>query len=123
MTPSRLILRPVVRIPFMRPQLRLASTNPDPKHIYSDGNLGGPGGQQPPPEAPGGPDALKRNWVPIAAAVGVVVGGFMMLLPKKGNPPDRTLQSYKDLKDRDSPEGLKEFSGRKPNPIGPWRTE
>jgi hypothetical protein len=62
MAPSRLILRPVVRIPLMRPQLRLASTNPDPKHIYSDGNLGGPGGQQPPPDAPGGPEVLKRNW-------------------------------------------------------------
>lgn len=25
-------------------------------------DLGGPGGQQPPPKNPGGPDAVKRNW-------------------------------------------------------------
>lgn len=25
-------------------------------------NLRGPGGQQPPPQKPGGPEALKRNW-------------------------------------------------------------
>ena len=25
-------------------------------------DLGGPGGQQPAPKQPGGPDAVKRNW-------------------------------------------------------------
>ncbi|KAL4722907.1 hypothetical protein ACLX1H_010147 [Fusarium chlamydosporum] len=54
MAPLRLILRPVVRIPLMRSQVRLASSDPTPAH--SDGNLGGPGGQQPPPQAPGGPE-------------------------------------------------------------------
>lgn len=57
MSTSRLILRPVVR---MRSQIRLASTKPT--HVYPDGDLGGPGGQQPPPQAPGGPEAVKRNW-------------------------------------------------------------
>ncbi|OAA41776.1 hypothetical protein NOR_05284 [Metarhizium rileyi] len=38
------------------------------KIIYKDGDLGGPGGQQPPPPRPGGPEAVKRNWVPVAGA-------------------------------------------------------
>ncbi|QPC61921.1 hypothetical protein HYE67_004152 [Fusarium culmorum] len=136
MAPSRLIIRPVARMPFLRPQRRLASTKPNPKHVHSDGNLGGPGGQQPPPQAPGGPEALKRNWYespflprnsetnttrpPIAAAAAVLGGGFWIMLPKKGNPPEMTLRSYKDL---DSPDGLKELSGRKPNSMGGFRAD
>ncbi|KAM0374874.1 hypothetical protein ACHAO7_002826 [Fusarium culmorum] len=120
MAPSRLIIRPVARMPFLRPQRRLASTKPNPKHVHSDGNLGGPGGQQPPPQAPGGPEALKRNWPPIAAAAAVLGGGFWIMLPKKGNPPEMTLRSYKDL---DSPDGLKELSGRKPNSMGGFRAD
>ncbi|KAL3594509.1 hypothetical protein FPOAC2_08822 [Fusarium poae] len=123
MAPSRLIIRPVARMPFRLCQQRLASTKPNPKHVYSDGNLGGPGGQQPPPQAPGGPEALKRNWPPIAAAAAVLAGGFWIMLPRKGNPPEMTLQSYKDLKNLDSPEGLKELSGRKPNPLGGFRAD
>jgi hypothetical protein len=126
-------------MPFRLCQQRLASTKPNPKHVYSDGNLGGPGGQQPPPQAPGGPEALKRNWYndrftkkltktdtirpPIAAAAAVLAGGFWIMLPRKGNPPEMTLQSYKDLKNLDSPEGLKELSGRKPNPLGGFRAD
>ncbi|RGP66828.1 hypothetical protein FSPOR_6423 [Fusarium sporotrichioides] len=139
MAPSRLILRPVARMPFMRCQRRLASTKPNPKHIHSDGNLGGPGGQMPPPQAPGGPEALKRNWYdspstkklsetdtirpPIAAAVAVLAGGLWIMVPRKGNPPELSLQSYKDLKDLDSPDGLKELSGRKPNSMGGFRAD
>ncbi|EHK42140.1 hypothetical protein TRIATDRAFT_84109 [Trichoderma atroviride IMI 206040] len=38
-------------------------------------DLGGPGGQQPPPRNPGGPDALKRNWMAIGgAALAVLIG-------------------------------------------------
>lgn len=33
-------------------------------------NLGGPGGQQPPPRNPGGPEALKRNWCVSSKPIG-----------------------------------------------------
>jgi hypothetical protein len=77
----------------------------------------------PPPQAPGGPEALKRNWPPIAAAVAVLAGGLWIMVPRKGNPPELSLQSYKDLKDLDSPDGLKELSGRKPNSMGGFRAD
>lgn len=28
----------------------------------TEGHMGGPGGQQPPPQNPGGPEAVARNW-------------------------------------------------------------
>ncbi|KAJ4136385.1 hypothetical protein NW768_003998 [Fusarium equiseti] len=122
MSTSRLILRPVVRMPS---QIRLASTNPT--HVHPDGNLGGPGGQQPPPQAPGGPEAIKRNWMPIAAAAGVLAGGVWIMLPRRGNPPEKTLQhgiaaSYQEIKDGKSAESMKELSGRKSG-MGGFRAE
>ncbi|KAH7264495.1 hypothetical protein MRS44_012183 [Fusarium solani] len=75
------MLRPGLRpfaAPLLRPaQFRFAGT------IHPEGSLGGPGGQQAPPPNPGGPEALKRNWVPIAGAVGVVLGGLYLLSPAK----------------------------------------
>ncbi|KAH7165709.1 hypothetical protein EDB81DRAFT_754437 [Dactylonectria macrodidyma] len=54
--------------PHLRPsQVRFV------QHVRDDGDLGGPGGQQPAPSKPGGPEALKRNWVPIG-------GGALLLL-------------------------------------------
>ncbi|KAF4336619.1 hypothetical protein FBEOM_9495 [Fusarium beomiforme] len=102
----RLILRPVVRIPLLRPQIRFATTNPT--HVYPDDNLGGPGGQQPPPARPGGPEAIRKNWyhlsppsvslsngprMPIAAAAGVIAAGIYIMLPTRGKSPERTLES------------------------------
>ncbi|KAM0433948.1 hypothetical protein ACHAPT_003892 [Fusarium lateritium] len=70
-------LRPVAA-PLLRPaQARFAGT------IHPEGSLGGPGGQQPAPPNPGGPEALKRNWVPIAGAAGVVLGGLYLLSPAR----------------------------------------
>ncbi|KLO96623.1 uncharacterized protein LW93_13722 [Fusarium fujikuroi] len=143
----RLILRPVVRIPLLRPQIRLATTNPT--HVHPDGNLGGPGGQQPPPTRPGGPEAITRNWMPIAAAAGVIAGGVYIMLPTRGKPPERTLESdmvaanstaigyigqpsgkpgiashYRELRDGKEVESMKELSGRKGGgSMGPFRAE
>ena len=30
--------------------------------LQHDGDLGGPGGQEPPPQRPAGADTIKRNW-------------------------------------------------------------
>jgi hypothetical protein len=51
-----------VTAPLRRSQIRAIGAKPSPGHIKDDGDLGGPGGQKPPPQAPGGPEALKRNW-------------------------------------------------------------
>ncbi|KAG5660446.1 hypothetical protein KAF25_003052 [Fusarium avenaceum] len=87
MAPMRAILRPVVRMSLVRPQIRLKGTNPS--HVQPDGNLGGPGGQKPVPASPGGPEALKRNWMPIAAAAGVLAGGVWIMLPSRGKSPEQ----------------------------------
>ncbi|PNP61672.1 hypothetical protein FNYG_13589 [Fusarium nygamai] len=42
--------------PLRRPQVRQQSA------VSSDGDIGGPGGQQVPPPNPSGPELLKRNW-------------------------------------------------------------
>ncbi|KID73330.1 uncharacterized protein G6M90_00g063570 [Metarhizium brunneum] len=39
----------------------------------------GPGGQQPPPPNPGGPEAVKRNWVPVGGAALVAVAAYAYL--------------------------------------------
>ncbi len=50
---SRIARRPVaIASPFRNNQIRTKITE----------DLGGPGGQTKPPERPGGPDAIKRNW-------------------------------------------------------------
>ncbi|KAF5019571.1 hypothetical protein F66182_8424 [Fusarium sp. NRRL 66182] len=119
---SRIILRPVVRIVALRPQIRLAATNPT--HVHPDGNLGGPG--------------ANAARMPITAAAGVVAGGFYIMLPKRGKSPERTLESdmvaansteigyigqpsgrpgiashYRELRDGKEVESMKELSGRK----------
>ncbi|KAF4471892.1 hypothetical protein FALBO_1184 [Fusarium albosuccineum] len=118
-------VRPVARI--TAPLLRRSQS-----HVHPEGNLGGPGGQQAPPPNPGGPEALKRNWVPIAGAAGVVFGGLYLLSPARpekertfegdmtaassteigaiGQPTRAPLaQRYKDKE----VESLTELSGRK----------
>ncbi|KAK8926994.1 hypothetical protein H634G_02035 [Metarhizium anisopliae BRIP 53293] len=46
------------------------------KITSKDGDLGGPGGQQPPPPNPGGPEAVKRNWVPVGGAALAAVAAY-----------------------------------------------
>ncbi|KHN94954.1 uncharacterized protein MAM_07181 [Metarhizium album ARSEF 1941] len=58
------------------PQLRRKVTR-------GDGDLGGPGGQQPPPPNPGGPEAVKRNWVPIGGAALAAVAAYAYLTTPK----------------------------------------
>ncbi|KAF4977687.1 hypothetical protein FZEAL_5828 [Fusarium zealandicum] len=83
-------IRPVAgaAAPLLRPaQARFQG------HVHPEGNLGGPGGQQPPPANPGGPEALKRNWMPIAAAAGVVFGGVYLLSPRRTTSLEKTFES------------------------------
>ncbi|KFG78723.1 hypothetical protein MANI_002032 [Metarhizium anisopliae] len=49
------------------------------KTTSKDGDLGGPGGQQPPPPNPGGPEAVKRNWVPVGGAALAAVAAYAYL--------------------------------------------
>ncbi|KFA46517.1 hypothetical protein S40293_10792 [Stachybotrys chartarum IBT 40293] len=60
--------------PLLRaaPQRRPFTQGPD--------NLGGPGGQEPPPPNPGGVDVLKRRWMPIVGGGLLAVAGMAYLL-------------------------------------------
>ncbi|KAM5344810.1 hypothetical protein ACJ41O_010672 [Fusarium nematophilum] len=78
-------LRPMTA-PLLRPaQTRLQST------VSSDGDFGGPGGEQAPPPSSGGPEMFKR-WAPVAGAAGVVLGGLYLLSPAKPKR-ERTFES------------------------------
>ncbi|RKL13029.1 hypothetical protein BFJ68_g7412 [Fusarium oxysporum] len=138
----RLILRPVVRIPLLRPQIRLATTNPT--HVHPDGNLGGPGVTLTLLVI-----TTDTPRMPIAAAVGVIAGGVYIMLPARGKSPERTLESdmvaanstaigyigqpsgkpgiashYRELRDGKEVESMKELSGRKGGgSMGPFRAE
>lgn len=66
--------------------------------------------------------------MPIAAAVGVLAGGVWIMVPRKGNPPERTLQhgmsaSFQELKDGKGADSMKELSGRKNGSMGGFRAE
>ncbi|KAH7008605.1 hypothetical protein EDB80DRAFT_893015 [Ilyonectria destructans] len=61
-------LRPVAGV--TAPHLRRTQV----RFLGGDEGLGGPGGQKPPPPKPGGPEALKRNWVPIGGALLLLAG-------------------------------------------------
>ncbi|KAJ6438179.1 hypothetical protein O9K51_08770 [Purpureocillium lavendulum] len=50
-------------------------------------DLGGPGGQQPPPERPGGPEAMRRNWVPIGGAALLILGAYAYLSGGRPSKP------------------------------------
>ncbi|KAH8177086.1 hypothetical protein LIA77_02168 [Sarocladium implicatum] len=105
-------------------------------------DMGGPGGQVPPPQNPGGPDAAKRNWVPIAAGVFSVGAGFWYISSSSSRKQEKLVSRAKDLEKRglskveelknegaakaqqlenkarnlqgdDSPKPLQEVSGRK----------
>lgn len=101
-------------------------------------DLGGPGGQVPPPQNPGGPDAVKRNWVPIAAGVLAVGAGVWYMtspgqekivsrakeLEQKGASKAQDLKNQAAVKAQDleakakglqgdTPKSMQELSGRK----------
>ncbi|OAQ65142.1 hypothetical protein VFPPC_16310 [Pochonia chlamydosporia 170] len=68
---------------FATTQLRRRATSKD--------DLGGPGGQQPPPPNPGGPEAVKRNWIPIGGAALAAVAAYAYL-----TAPKSTIDKAKD---------------------------
>ncbi|KAL7933970.1 hypothetical protein V8C35DRAFT_280288 [Trichoderma chlorosporum] len=72
-------------------------------------NLGGPGGQQPPPRNPGGPEALKRNWMAIGGGALAVLIGYNWIVKN----PDEARQQ------RDKTMG--EMSGRTKTEMGSFR--
>jgi hypothetical protein len=59
---SRLRARPTGAAPLGARQTNPSRTTQVRTKATSRDDLGGPGGQQPPPKNPGGPEALKRNW-------------------------------------------------------------
>ncbi|KAL6807007.1 hypothetical protein GGI42DRAFT_265792 [Trichoderma sp. SZMC 28013] len=72
-------------------------------------DLGGPGGQQPPPRNPGGPEALKRNWMAIGGGALAVLIGYNWIVKN----PDEARQQ------RDKTMG--EMSGRTKTEMGSFR--
>ncbi|KAF7559269.1 hypothetical protein G7046_g4876 [Stylonectria norvegica] len=100
-------LRPSVGTAPLRSQTRFRS------HLNQGGDLGGPGGQKPPPANPGGPEAIKRNWLPIGGAVLTVLAGVWYLGPSS-SPSKQAIRSKEaDLKAAASTE-----IGRLPPPRG-----
>ncbi|GJN75676.1 hypothetical protein VFPFJ_08330 [Purpureocillium lilacinum] len=112
-------------------------------------DLGGPGGQEPPPEKPSGTDAIRRNWVPLGGAALLLVGAYAYLTggPTKPTgvpviPPETetavgvgvgkdaspgaeqhaVAKLAKKLEDKES-ESLAQLSGRKKSEFGPFRSE
>ncbi|KAL6876193.1 hypothetical protein HDV57DRAFT_155028 [Trichoderma longibrachiatum] len=72
-------------------------------------NLGGPGGQQPIPPNPGGPEALRRNWLVIGGAALAVLVGYNWIYK---NPDEARQQRDKTLG---------EMSGRNKTEMGGFR--
>ncbi|RFU79232.1 hypothetical protein TARUN_2944 [Trichoderma arundinaceum] len=72
-------------------------------------DLGGPGGQQPPPQSPGGPDLLRRNWLVIGGAALAVLVGYNWIAK---NPDEARQQRDKTLG---------EMSGRTKTEMGGFR--
>ncbi|CAM1507891.1 Fc.00g047390.m01.CDS01 [Cosmosporella sp. VM-42] len=108
-----ILRRAAVTAPLRRVQIRHASAQPG--HLKNDGDLGGPGGQQPPPPSPGGPEALKRNWyfsnrkipdanaanwnvrLPIGAAAGLVLVSVWYMSSSPGAAPARERTRSSDM--------------------------
>ncbi|KAL7941767.1 hypothetical protein V8C42DRAFT_167748 [Trichoderma barbatum] len=114
-TVFRTVLRPAVAsrsliAPFSTTAPARATTYPS-KATYGAGkeDLGGPGGQQPPPQSPGGPEALKRNWMAIGGAALALLIGYNWII----KDPDGAKQQ------RDKTLG--EMSGRTKTEMGSFR--
>ncbi|UNI18499.1 hypothetical protein JDV02_004766 [Purpureocillium takamizusanense] len=80
--------------PGGRPVLSPATAAPTGPHPHQaqqvrgvKDDLGGPGGQQPPPQKPSGTDALRRNWVPFGGAALLLLGAYAYLTG--GGPTDK----------------------------------
>ncbi|KAH7145965.1 hypothetical protein B0J13DRAFT_332552 [Dactylonectria estremocensis] len=122
-------LRPaavVLSAPHLRPsQVRSV------QHLRDDGDLGGPGGQLPPPSKDGGPEALRRNWISIGGGVLLLLATLSYLSatdkPVKAKQadlkaaisseigdltPSSAAAAMDRLKNKDAP-ALSEMSGRK----------
>ncbi|PTB69307.1 hypothetical protein BBK36DRAFT_1155887 [Trichoderma citrinoviride] len=72
-------------------------------------DIGGPGGQQPVPPNPGGPEALRRNWMVIGGAALAVLVGYNWIYK---NPDEARQQRDKTLG---------EMSGRNKTEMGGFR--
>ncbi|KAF5702872.1 hypothetical protein FMUND_13298 [Fusarium mundagurra] len=70
--------------PLRRPQIRQQSA------VSSDGDIGGPGGQQVPPPNPSGPEFLKRNWLPIGGAAVLITAVMSYMSSSSGSRPQGT---------------------------------
>ncbi|KAL5610910.1 hypothetical protein FOBRF1_007027 [Fusarium oxysporum] len=109
--------------PLRRPQVRQQSA------VSSDGDIGGPGGQQVPPPNHGGPEFLKRNWyiskapqrwhstnprqrLPIGGAAVLITAVVSYMSSSSGSKPPRTREG--DSKAASSTE-----IGVLPPPTGP----
>ncbi|KAH7460495.1 hypothetical protein FOMA001_g19551 [Fusarium oxysporum f. sp. matthiolae] len=67
--------------PLRRPQVRQQSA------VSSDGDIGGPGGQQAPPPNHGGSEFLKRNWLPIGGAAVFITAVVSYMSSSSGSRP------------------------------------
>ncbi|KAK7432352.1 hypothetical protein QQZ08_000914 [Neonectria magnoliae] len=132
-------LRPAARV--AAPLLRRTDAR-SVGHVPGEDNLGGPGGQQPVPPKPGGPEALKRNWIPIGggallllAAISYMSSGDKPVKSKAADlkaamsteigalPPETPNSLAKRLKDKEV-DALTEMSGRKGGgTMGSFRSE
>ncbi|KOS17026.1 hypothetical protein ESCO_005952 [Escovopsis weberi] len=77
--------------------------------VFGRDSLGGPGGQEPRPPSPGGPEALRRNWIFIGGAFLALGIGYNWI----ARHPDEARQA------RD--QSLSEMSGRKKTDMGGFR--
>ncbi|KPM38844.1 hypothetical protein AK830_g7747 [Neonectria ditissima] len=131
-------LRPVARV--AAPLLRRTEAR-SVGHVRGADDLGGPGGQKPVPSKPGGPEALKRNWVPIGggallllAAISYMSSGDKPLKSTEADVKAATSEEVdalpksssslaKRLEDKEV-QALKEMSGRKGGgTMGSFRSE
>ena len=56
------LLRSAARAPASRASTLRPGAQQVRTQVRGKDDLGGPGGQQPPPKSPGGPEIVKRNW-------------------------------------------------------------
>ncbi|KAH6893069.1 hypothetical protein B0T10DRAFT_457183 [Thelonectria olida] len=131
-------LRPVAGLPA--PLLRRAQGRSAAVFNAGKEDLGGPGGQQPVPGKPGGPEMLKRNWMPIAGgAVALLLGiRYMTSFDKPPRTKEGDLRASMSTEigymgpaspgakhiNETEVQALKEMSGRKGSGgMGPFRAE
>ncbi|KAM4066508.1 hypothetical protein HRG_000605 [Hirsutella rhossiliensis] len=95
--------------------------------------LDGPFGQQSPPKNPGGPDAIRRNWVPVGGALLLAVAAMAYLVKDGGADPaaaaaeagagDLAAAAARDMANKQGPKALGEMSGRNKTGLGGFRSE